>query len=92
MIPYGFDRRPSGTVAVNNQIIHNVTRSDRSFRNRGTKFRNQLKDKYVYRIPLKYICDIEEINFPTKVDMKIRLTFETDMIKLFESDKNHTKV
>ena len=93
VIPYGFDRRPSGTVLnpVNNQVFHNVTRSDGNFRDRE-KFRNQLKDKYVYRIPLKYICDTGKINFPTKIDMKIRLILEIEMKKLFESDKNHIKV
>ena len=29
------------------------------------------------------------MNVPTKIDMKIRLTLETVMKKLFESDKNH---
>ena len=42
----------------------------------------------MYRIPLKYIYDIGKLNFPTKIDMKIRLTLETDMKKLFESDKD----
>ena len=84
VIPYGLDRRVSGTIVDgNNRIIHNLTRSDRKFRDRE-KFRNQLKDKYVYRIPLKYICDIGKINFLTKIDMRIRLTLETDMKKLFE--------
>ena len=84
VIPYGLDRRVSGTIVDgNNRIIHNLTRSDRKFRDRE-KFRNQLKDKYVYRIPLKYICDIGKINFLTKIDMSIRLTLETDMKKLFE--------
>ena len=83
-IPYDLDRRVSGTIVDgNNQIIHNLTRSDSKFRDRE-KFRNQLKDKYVYRIPLKYICDIGKINFLTKIDMRIRLTLETDMKKLFE--------
>ena len=85
VIPYNLDRRFHGMVKdTNNQVIHNVTGSERE-----AKFRNQLKDKYVYRIPLKYICDIGKINFPTKIDMKIRLTLETDMKKLFESDKNY---
>lgn len=30
----------------------------------------QLDDKYVYRISLKYFCDLGNINFPTKVDLK----------------------
>ena len=74
---------------VNNRVIHNVIRSDANFRDKEAKFRNQLKDKYVNRIPLKYFCDIEKINFSTKIDMRIRLTLETDMKKLFESGKNH---
>ena len=92
VIPYDLDRRASGIlVDTKNRIIHSVIMSDGNFRDRE-EFRNQLKDKHVYRIPLKYICDIGKINFPTKIDMKIRLTLETDMRKLFESDKNHTKV
>ena len=90
VIPYNLDRRFHGMVKdANIRVIHNVVRSDGNFRDREAKFRSQLKDKYVYRIPLKYICDIGKINFPTKIDMKIRLTLETDMKKLFESDKNH---
>ena len=87
-IPYNLDRRIHGMVKdANNRVIHNIVRSDGNFGDREAKFRSQLKDKYVYRIPLKYICDIRKINFPTKTGMKIRLTLETDMKKLFESDK-----
>ena len=88
VIEYGLDRRLHGMVKdKNNRVMHNVTRSEGNFRDREAKFRSQLKDKYVYRIPLKYICDIGKINFPTKIDMKIRLILETDMKKLFESKK-----
>ena len=62
--------------------------ADTNFRDRETKFKEQLKNKYVYIIPLKYICDIGKIIIPTKIDMKIRLTLETDMKELFECDKN----
>ena len=90
VIPYNLDRRFHGMVkSTNNRVIHKVIRSDGNFRDRDAKFRNQLKDKYVYRIPLKYICNIGKINFPTKIDMKIRLTLKTYMKKLLESDKNH---
>ena len=89
VIEYGLDRRLHGMVKdKNNRVMHNVTRSEGNFRDREAKFRSQLKDKYVYRIPLKYICDIGKINFPTKIDMKIRLILGTDMKKLFESKKN----
>ena len=90
VIQYNLDRSFHGMVKeASNRVIHNVIKSDGNFRDREEKFRNQLKDRYVYRIPLKYICDIGKINFPTKIEMKIRLTLETDMKKLFESDKNH---
>ena len=41
----------------------------------------------VYRIPLKYFCDLGKINFPTKIDLKIKCTLETEMKKLFETKK-----
>ena len=44
--------------------------------------------KHAIHVPLKYICDLGKINFPTKIDIKIRLTLETDSKNLFESDKN----
>ena len=74
VIPYGLDKRWIGlTLDKDNQVMHNVIRSD------GNK-----------NILLKYIWDIGKINFPTKIDMKIRVMLENDMKKLFESDKNHT--
>ena len=89
VIPYNLDISFHEIVKdANNRVIHNVVRSDGNFRDREAKFRSQLKDKYVYRTLLKYICDIGKINFSTKIDMKIRLTLKTDMKKLFESDKN----
>ena len=51
-------------------------------------FRNQLKNEYVYRIPLRYFSDIGKINFPTKIDYRIKLFLETNMEKLFESRKS----
>ena len=38
-------------------------------------FKNQLKNEYVYRIPLRYLSDIGKINFPTKIDYRIKLFF-----------------
>ena len=59
-------------------------RTDNNLEDRIEKFGLQIDDKYVYRIPLKYFCSLRKINFPTKIDMKIRLTLETEMKKLFE--------
>ena len=38
-------------------------------------FQNQLKNGCVYRIPLRYFSDIGKINFPTKIDYRIKLFF-----------------
>ena len=36
-------------------------------------FQDQLADEYVYRIPLRYFSDPGKINFPTKIDYRIKL-------------------
>ena len=40
-----------------------------------------------YRVPLRYFCNIGKINFPTKIDYRIKIFLETNMSKLFESKK-----
>ena len=50
-------------------------------------FQEQLKNEFIYRVPLRYLCDIGKINFPTKVDYRIKLFLETNMNKLFKSKK-----
>ena len=50
-------------------------------------FKEQLKDEFIYRIPLRYFSDIGKINFPTKIDYRIKLFLETQTGKLFESRK-----
>ena len=63
---------------------HNL---DANIEDRQDKFANQIDSKYVYRIPLQYICDLGKIIFPTKIDLKIRCTLQTNMKQLFESKK-----
>ena len=41
----------------------------------------------MYRIPLRYFSDIGKINFPTKIDYRIKLFIGTNIAKLFESRK-----
>ena len=48
-------------------------------------FQDMLKSEHVYRVPLRYFCNIGKINFPLKIDNKIKCHVETDMKKLFES-------
>ena len=72
---------------------HDATQiTDDNIDDRIAKFGAQINNKYVYRIPLKYFCDIGKINFPTKTVMKIRLMVETEMKKMFESKKKFTNI
>ena len=50
-------------------------------------FHDQLADEFVCRIPLRYFSDIGKINFPTKIDYRIKLFLKTDMTRLFQSRK-----
>ena len=51
-------------------------------------FKNQLKKEFVYRIPLRFFSDIGKINFPTKIDFRIKLCLETKIERLLESRKS----
>ena len=52
---------------------------------RITKFQNKLNNAFVCRVSLLYFTDIRKINFPLKIDFRIKYYFETDVRKLFES-------
>ena len=54
---------------------------------RITKCQNQLKNEYVYRVPLCYFTNLGKINFPLKIDFWTKCHLETDLKKLFESRK-----
>ena len=43
--------------------------------------------KTIQKISLRYFSDIGKINFPTKIDYRIKLFLETNMERLFESRK-----
>ena len=54
-------------------------RTSENFTERIQKFHHQLKSEYVYRIPLKYLCDVGLLNQCFKFNTKYILTLETDM-------------
>ena len=66
--------------------------TDDNFEDRINDFQNQRKNEYVYRIPLRYFTDIRKINFPLKVDFKIKCHLETEMKKLSGSRKRVTAI
>ena len=52
------------------------------------KFQDQIKSKYVHRIPVKFLCDLGLVNQCFKFDTKYILTLETDMQRPFETNVN----
>ena len=52
-----------------------------------SKFKEQLKEEHVYRIPLSYFTNLGKINFLTKVDYRSKLHLEKEMKKLLEPRK-----
>ena len=79
-------------AVIDRGIDNSATFADITNDDRITLFRDQLKDEFVYRIPLQHFTNIGKINFPSKLDFKIKCQLETDMKKLFESEAPDAKI
>ena len=75
--PANSDRRSHNTDDAPKRTNDNIE-------DKEDKFAVQIDSKYMYRIPLKYFCDLGKTNLPTKIGLKIRCTLETEMKRLFE--------
>ena len=75
----------AGLTAAQITTLKKNYAKDINIDDRITKFQNILKTEHVYRIPLRYFTDLGKINFPTKIDYRIKLHLETEMKKLSES-------
>ena len=65
-------------------------KADDKIVDREDKFAAQIGSKYMYKIPLKYFCDLGKINFPTNIGLEICCMLETEMKRLFESKRLQT--
>ena len=74
------DRRSN----INNS---DAKRTDPNLTYRLAQLSNYIFQKHTYRIPLSLIADLGLVNFSFKTDLKIILTLERNMNKLFESKK-----
>ena len=77
----------TGLNAAQQTLKKQLHSTDLNIDDRISLFKEQLKNEFVYWIPLRYFSDIEKINFPTKIDNRIKLFLETNMDKLLESRK-----
>ena len=87
-----YDRRNfNGSVPTGATALTNAKKADHAkdlnIHKRIELFSDQLQSEFIYRIPLRYFSDIGKINFPTKINYRIKLFLEMSMNKLFESKK-----
>ena len=52
------------------------------------KFQDQIKSEFVYRIPLRFLCDLDLANQCFKFNAKYILPLETGMQRLFKTNVN----
>ena len=69
-------------------IGEHTVQTDENLTDRIAKFTNQLQNEFVYRISLKFLCDVSLVNQCFKFNTKYILTLERDMQKLFETNAN----
>ena len=77
----------TGLITAQVSALRKLHTKDLNIDKRIELFHEQLEDEFVYRIPLRYFSDIGKINFPTKIDYRIKLFLETNMSRLFQSRK-----
>ena len=54
---------------------------------RITKFVDVINNEKVYRIPLRYFCNLGKIDYPVKINLKITCLLETNIKNLSELKK-----
>ena len=78
IIPGNEDRRSHTNTDVN-------MTADDNLENRKDRFADQIDSKNMYKITLKYLCNLGKISVLIKIDLKIRCMLQTNMKQLFES-------
>ena len=56
------------------------------------ELKNYIFQKPIYRIPLSLIVDLGLVNFSFKTDLRIIITLERSLNKLFESNKKESTI
>ena len=77
----------TGLNAADQTSARQAHAKDLNIDDRISLFQKQLQNEFIYRISLRYFSDVGKINFPTKIDYRIKLFLETDIERLFESRK-----
>ena len=81
------DRRIHNRAGATNATVKANNTKELNIDARISKFQDLLKDEHVCRIPLRYLTDFRKVNFPVKIDFRIKRHFETELKRLFEYKK-----
>ena len=76
--------KPQNGAGETKTEVKRKNATDLNIQDRITKFHDMLRGDHVYRVPLKYFTDIRKINFPLRIDLRLKLHLETEMKKLFQ--------
>ena len=85
-----FNSKDLVTTGLNATEITALKKNHAKYLNKDKKielFQDQLSEEFVHRIPLRYFSDIGKINFPTKIDYRIKLFLETNMTRFLNQEK-----
>ena len=77
VVIYGNNNDRHAHYTTTNATVGN--RTDENLTDRIAKFQDQLKTEYIYRIPLKYLCNLGLVNQCFEFNTKYILTLEIDM-------------
>ena len=81
-----------GTERKLNNNTDDEKRSDPNLTYGLKELKNYIFQKHIYRIPLGLIVGLGLVNFSFKTDLKIIVTLERNLNKLFESNKKVTTI
>ena len=65
-------------IMMNNHA-NDDNRTDENITERIHKYSAMIRNNRVYRIPLRYFCDIVKVNFSVKFNMNLSCVLETNM-------------
>ena len=65
-------------IMMNNDA-NDDNRTDENITERIHKYSAMIRNNRVYRIPLRYFCDIVKVNFSVKFNMNLSCVLETNM-------------
>ena len=78
---------PTGNETRDYNITATDNRTDTYLTQRIKNISTQIGDYHMYRIPLRFLFDVGEVNQPIKINLKVICNLKKTVDKLFELNK-----